>query len=164
MARPTFELSSDTRFLKQRLEKMAVDEFISYADLGAVISKTIGSACPALISARNILLRENNMVFGVVRGAGLKRLSDKDIVRASEQDRFSIRRKARKATKKLASADYTKLSSREQLDQTIKMSVFAAISQTTSDATSRRLEKHIKALGKPVKELSIAETVKAIIS
>jgi hypothetical protein len=114
---PNFKMAADTRFLRQKLEAVAAGGVISYADLEAAVSKKLDKIRPALASARRSLLNEDNIVFDVVRGVGLKRLNDVEIVDASQGDVNRIRRTARKSIRKLAAIDdYSKLPPKQQLD------------------------------------------------
>lgn len=156
-----FEMSPDTRLIRQRLREMKVGDFVSYTDLSSLISKPVSGATSSLQSAVGSLLRQDSIVFSVIRGEGLKRLNDSEIVAASDCDVDAVRRRAKKAATKITSVqDFAKLTSKEQLAHTTKLSIFTAVASMASD-------KGIKAVANVAtgrsSELPIAETLRAFM-
>ncbi|MFN3891955.1 MAG: hypothetical protein ACK4MV_16290 [Beijerinckiaceae bacterium] len=155
----SFEMSADARLLRQRLALVKIGEVISYDDLGKEISKHVSGAFPALHTARRSLLNNDGYVFAVIRGEGLKRLSDEEIVSASDQDVNRIRRTAKRGARKLASvADYSSLSNAAQLRHTTRLSVMTAVAHMASSKGIEKLEEPAKGRAK---ELPISETLAA---
>ncbi len=153
-----FEVSADTRFIRQRLHEMNPGDFISYGELTNLISKPVNGAIPCLQSARQSLLREG-FVFGNIRGEGIKRLSDAEIVTASDMDISTMRRRARKAGKKLSTVSYELLPPEKQLSYTAKISIVGAIAAIATDKAIGLIE---KTAGGRSGELPIAETMRAL--
>jgi hypothetical protein len=152
-------MSADARLLRQRLSKVAVGQEISYEELSREIGRKVAGSCTALQSARRSLLNSSQIIFEPVRGVGLKRLSDSEIVDASERDISKVRRAARRGAKKLLSiADYSALPSDKQLQHTTRLSVMTMIAHAASD---KGIEKVEKAAAGRAQELPIAETLKA---
>lgn len=157
---PSFVASADTRLLRQALAAVQPGARISYADLGRVIGKTVSGATPSLNSARNGLVRDEQIVFSVVRGEGLKRLTDAEIVAASAGDLNSIKNKARRAARKITSvSDYGALSSNDQLRHTATLSILTAVAEMTSTRGQKQVQ--ARAQGR-ASELPIAETLAAL--
>lgn len=158
---PSFSMTINTRFLIQRLGKSNIGEKISYKELSELVGSPVNGSTTALTTARRHLLRHRDMVFGVVRAVGLERLDDKNIVHRQDGHIASIRRKAKKGTRELAAVqDYAAMEPKDQLNHTLKASLFHAISHISS-------ERHIKKLA-PVatgrsSELPIRETLQAFI-
>lgn len=142
MTKPAvFEMSADTRLLRQALSRVAVGATISYESLSAEISKPVSGSFAALHSARDSLLRHDRIVFSVIRGEGLKRLDDREIISAGDEDVSAIRRKSRKALRKLtAIADYNALSPADQLRHTATVSIFAAVADMATDKGVKKVE------------------------
>lgn len=164
MTKPSFALSSDSRLLAQRLRDLKVGEQITYAELGAVISSPVHGGTPALRTALRMLLRDDDRVFGVMRGIGLRRLNDQEIIAAADTDVVSIRHKARRAARKItAIADYDALSPKDQLAHTLKLSMFAAIGEMATERGMKKLASHATVKG-TAKELPIKETLAAFAS
>lgn len=159
MAAPLFEMSADARLLRQRLAKMQAGDEVSYAELTKEIGRDVDGACSALQSARRSLLNSNQIVFDVVRGVGLRRLTDAEIVDASERDIAHVRRAARRGAKKLLSiGNFDALPNDKQLQHTTRLSVMSMIAHTTSDKQISKVE---KAASGRSQELPIAETLAA---
>ncbi len=157
-----FQASPTTRLLRQKLKTVPVGSTVSYADLGAEISETVSGVHSGLQSARNSLLRSDHMVFSAIPGEGLKRLTDSEIVAASDQDIDGIRRKARKAAIKVTSVkDFAGLPPKDQIGHTTKLSIFTAVASMASD---RGLKKVEAAVGGRASELPIGDTLKAFLT
>jgi hypothetical protein len=153
-----FEMSPDTRFLRQKLRALGQGVEVSYADLGKEIGKEVGGGFPALQSAVRGLLKEG-YVFSPIRGVGLRRLTDAEIVSASDGDITSLRRRAKRAAKKLSSVEYQKLTPAQQLAHTAKTSIMGAVASMTTDRAVNAIE---KVAGGKAGELPIRETMKAL--
>lgn len=159
MASPLFEMSADARLLRQKLAKVGVGEEISYADLSKEVSRDVTGCFAALHSARRSLLNSDQIVFEAIRGIGLRRLSDAEIVDASERDITKVRRAAKRGAKKLLSVgDFSALSNEKQLQHTTRLSVMTMVAHAASD---KGIEKVEKAAAGRSNELPIAETLAA---
>lgn len=161
MPNPIFEMSVDTRLLKQRLATVAIGEIITYADLSAVISRPVNGSTSALASARQSLFKSDRILFSPVPKVGLKRLSDVDKVSAADAEIRKIRRAARRGADRLASVEnYSALPPDKQLAHTAKMAAMTAAAYVTTDT-------RVNALGSTVasgtKELPIAATLAAMM-
>jgi hypothetical protein len=158
-AKPTFEMSSSTRLLRQRLAQTKVGDVVSYAELSRVISEPVDGSTSSLQTSLRSLLRNERMVFGSIRGVGVKRLADSEIVAASSSDIDGIRRKARKSVMKITAVqNFTGLSPKDQMAHTSRLSIFAVVASMASDQGVKKIE---AAVGGRSSELPIAETLKA---
>lgn len=155
---PSFELSPDTRFLRQRLHELKPGEEIAYAELGKLISKEVSGSSAALQSAMRGM-RKDGYVFSPIRGVGVRRLTDAEIVAASDGDIDAIRRKAKRGAQKLAQADFAKLNNKQQLSQVAKLSIMGAVAAMV---TNRAVDAVEKAAGGQAGELPIKSTLKAL--
>lgn len=154
-----FEMSPDTRLLRQYLREVKVGETVTYADLSSVIGKPVVSSTGSLRSALNSVLRHDCFVFAAIRKVGIERLSDERIVSNSDADIDGIRRKAKRGARKLASiGDYSALPAPKQLAHTARMSILTMIAYTASDAGLKKIE---AASAGHRKELPLQETLKA---
>ena len=159
MLRPSFEMSANTRLTKQCLASVKLGESITYADMSAYVGCAIKGGSPCVQSAQRSLLINDNIVFSPIRGVGLQRLTDEQIIAASVSDTDSIRRKARKSMKRITSIhDFSGLPPASQLQHTARLSIFSAIAELSRDSTVKKLE---KAVSGRATELPIAETLKA---
>ena len=136
------EISVDTQLLVERLRKVGVGETISYAELTGTISRDVqGSARGNLYTARRTLQRDDNVVFGVVVGEGMKRLNDSEIVSTATSDRVGIRRRSRRAARRLACVqDFDSLPSEAKIRHQAAISLFGVISAIARNSETKRLE------------------------
>jgi hypothetical protein len=153
-----FELSADTRFIRQALEAVKPGEMISYAALSKLISKTVSGQTPALQTARRTLVKDG-YVFSAVTGTGFRRLTDGEIVAASGSDIAAVRRKARRAGLKLSTVSFEALTPEQQLAHAAKASIVGAVAAITTDKAVAQVE---KAASGRSSELPVGETLKAL--
>ena len=158
MKPPQFELSADTRFLRQKLHEMKPGDFISYAALSELISKDVTGATSALASAKRGLLKEG-YVFGTVRGEGVKLLVEVDTLKAADMGLQSVRRRSRMEAKKLSTVSADKLPANMQNAFTAKLSIFGAIASFATDKAVAAIE---KTAGGRAGELPIKDTMRAL--
>lgn len=111
---------------------------ISYARICDVAGCDIGVARPAIASARRILEREK-IVFATVRGVGLRRIDDSEIVRSTEKIKGTIRRASRRGIKRLnAVSSIANLLPSDQISATLNRTIFEAVHQHTTSPTTRK--------------------------
>lgn len=154
-----FEMSPDTRFIRQHLREQPVGTLVTYGQLSTLIGKPVSGGTPALQSAVRSLLKTDQIVYAAIRGEGVKRLSDSEIIRASDADIDGLRRRAKKSAAKVSSVqDYSALSQSEKIAHSARLSIFAAVSTMASDAGIKKVEK-IATPG--AKELALSATMEA---
>ena len=144
MTRPSFSIHPDTRFLYQLLEKLTIDEEITYAEISTQAGFPVDGSSRPLQSAKRMLLKEDR-VFETIRGKGVKRLNDQDIVKSTQAENAAIRNKARRGARKLTSVqDFSKLSNAEQLEYSVKMAGFTIIAEAASKRGQALIESAAK--------------------
>src|SRR5262245_54309878 len=122
----TFERSPDTDATVDVLQ--AVNGEIAYADLARRAGLSLKRLMQVLPSARRIH-RNTGILFGVIRGVGLKRMSDSDKVRKPEAFKQRVFRGAGRELKDLGHINYEPLSQTEQHSVTINKTVLNAMRQ-----------------------------------
>lgn len=157
-----FEISVDAKLLHERLKKVGIDEVISWEDLSEVISRDVragGSAYGALTTARRRALVDEGMVFDPVKGKGLKRLSDAEIVETSQAKIDSVRRRSRAALKRLACVqNFNGLPSDKQVKHNVFASIFSAFVMVTKAGPMKKLEDQV---AEAQAQLPLAKTLEA---
>jgi hypothetical protein len=153
----TFEMSADTRLLKQVLAKAKVGDTITDADLGAAIDKTVDGSTGNVRTAIKRLQRDEGMVFGRVTKVGWKRLNDQEIVATGVRDVDQIRRKASRSVERQMKADFDNLNNKEKAQFTAQVSVMASVSMMTRPASLAKVEDIAKS---DTKELPVSQTLK----
>ena len=144
---PDFKLSSDSVAVMRVLEHVAIGEVVSYATISEAIGRDITKFRNALESARRAVQRDKQMIFDVVRGIGMARLNDSDIVDLSDKARAHVRRHARRTAKKLVCVNYEALSREKQTKHNAALSMFGVISELSSPGSVKRLEQRIEQTG-----------------
>lgn len=137
----SFEMSADTRLIRQRLCLTKIGEVVTDAELSDLIAKPVDSSSGCLRGALQSVLKNEGFVFARVHMIGVERLSDERIVADSGQAIDSIRRKARRGAKKLTCvADYSALTPQKQIAHTARLAVFTAVAFQTTDASLKKVE------------------------
>lgn len=146
---PEFKLSTDSAALALRLTEVAVGDIVRYDDLSKAIGRDVrSSAAGALESARRVAQRDSRAVFASVRGEGLRRLTDAEIVDLSDSGRDRIRRQAKRTAKKLVCVDYDALPAEKKVKHNAALSMMGALASIATDTAQKRLEKQIAETGK----------------
>jgi hypothetical protein len=97
MKKTIAEVSSETLQCESVLAALKVGESVSYDVLRAAMNRDPQENGRAMItSARRRLLRDKNMVFGVLSGEGIKRLGDVEMIGHGDNVIQRIRRSARR--------------------------------------------------------------------
>jgi hypothetical protein len=139
-------LSIDTKMLTDRLAKLGTGEMVPYAELSSLIGRNVQKEARGnLMSAMRRLLADGS-VFGTVRGQGVKRLTDLEIVGCGPEIIGRVRRAARRAGAKLANIqDFDALPPEAQTTHNMALSVVGVLAHMTKAGTVRKLEERIEA-------------------
>jgi hypothetical protein len=133
----------DARIIYEELKKLKVGDVISYSDISDIIGRDIQEDRGSLNTARNRLLEDESMCFGIVRGVGLKRLDDAEKVMAADGYLGKIRRASNRGLKTLASTDYSSLSKEDKLKHNITASHLGVLKQIASPKSKKKIEKKV---------------------
>lgn len=96
------ELSANTRLLITALKRLEPGDEVRWPELTRAVGRDVRSdARSALESARRVLLRDEKIRFGVVRGVGLRRMTDLEVATSGDAALRSISRKANREKKKI---------------------------------------------------------------
>lgn len=139
------EASVETQMIVKRLLSVEVGELATYQSLGDSIGLAdIRERQGAIDTARRILIRDHQRVFGTVVNEGLKRLSDSETAKVGIPAIAHIRRTAGTAAKKIACADYEKLSNSDRITLNTQASLLGAISLVTKTSKLKQLENAVE--------------------
>jgi hypothetical protein len=153
---PSFQMSADARLLMQHLSKVSVGQVVTYDEMSNVVSRPISGTSTSLRTALKRLMRDQGMIFGVIRGKGFKRLDDAEIVAEGGKATDIIRRRAKHAIERQSKADFGKLNREQQGRYTAQVSILAA----TAFMTTERQVARIAEASKPdVKEIAVSATL-----
>jgi len=133
------ERSAESEMLYTRIMQMTEDEVVTYEVLSAEIGRNVQlEARGYLATARNMAAREGRQ-FECVRGIGLKRLTPSGIILAGQSGIQHIRRSAKRTGRKIANADYARLSRQEQNKSNVMLSTLGALTFLTSAPQQKTL-------------------------
>lgn len=156
------ELSVDTQLLFDRLIKAKIGETVTYQELSGLIGADVqGRARGLLRTARKKAMREERMVFGVVRNVGLKRLDDSGIVSTGQLTLAKIRRQARMGMVQLACVrNFDAMPNEAKVAHNTHMSMLGALVAATKPTKVKALESKIAAAGD---KLPVGRTIAALV-
>lgn len=139
------EISVDAQTLMARLKKMQKGEAVSYKELSALISADVQKKARGYLNtARNRLLMDEAMVFEAVRGVGIKRMDDAQIISVGEQATSKIHRASKRALRKLNCSDAGNLTNDQKVELNAAASVAGAIALITRPAKIALIKAAVK--------------------
>lgn len=137
-----YERSADTQTLVDHLSGVEVGEKVSYKKLSNMIQRDVQhDAAGILRSARNIVQRESSILFGTIRKFGIVRLSNSGIVETGEVTMTRIHRTTRTGAKRLACAEYAKLTPEDRTKYNAMAAGLGALHAMTGRSSLRKLTK-----------------------
>jgi hypothetical protein len=132
-----FELSVDVQAICAVLRKIEPNQIAEYAMLSEVIKADIriSKHRHLLVSALRVLQRDSNHVFATVRGVGVKRIVEDQVVDAAKHPMQKIRTQIRCGAKLLRCVEYEKLSNAKKIEMNATASIYGALEQATRPKT-----------------------------
>lgn len=159
MKKPQFEMSHDTRILADLLRKVPIGEAASYSDLSAAIARNVQEDARYVMQSALRSLEREGIIFGAIRGVGVKRLNDAEMVSAADDAIPRIRRLSKRAMRKLASvSSFDALPNEVRVRHNAAMSLLGTISHFATETAHKKVEAIIKDKPEP---LSITKTLEA---
>lgn len=161
MKRIIEKMSIDTTTLIKYLNEKNENGLITYDELNEVIGRNVqGEARGCLMTARHRLLVDEGIVFGVVRGEGIKRLNQEEVVDASDSHIVRSRRLAKRGFDKLTRGitDFTQLPPEKRIKHNVAATLFAAIRHMTKEKSMQKL---VPAVEKANGVLPVMKTLEA---
>lgn len=159
-----FQLGVDTKAIVEHLILTTVGQQIPYIELSQLIGHDIQQpkyrSC--LSSARRILVKEHNMVFGTIRNVGIQRLADTEIVREGDLGIKKVRRSCRRTAGKVICANYNTLSQDDKNKHNLSLSVLGAITHVTSIKEQRKIGNAVSKAASEIDHSMLLEICKTI--
>ena len=136
------EVAVETRLIYEKLQTVQVGDVVTYAELSDMCGRVVdGDARGLLETARKWCMRDHQMVFSSVRGVGLVRLSDTQIVNGADQDIGRVRRQAQRGMAKLACASYEHLPEDMKPEFNAKAAILGTLVQHSNPAQIKQVQK-----------------------
>ena len=147
----TAEVGVEALAIYEVLKTAEVGQVIDYATLSSAAGRNVQAECAgSLATARRMCQREHLMVFGVVRGLGLRRLSNAQIVESSASDIHKIERVAKRGIKRLTCADYSALNDEQRPVFNARVAVLGTLAQHSKPSQLTQIEKTYANENRPV--------------
>lgn len=149
--RPMFQRSADADTLIRLMENSAVGKIYTYVELCQAIGKPGTKRPSCLQTALNFLHAKHGMVFLAIKGQGIKRASDSEIV---QDVRAHLPRRVKSAVKwagkRLAVVEVKSLDVERRLDYNTAGTFAAIFRQATTVGTTKKIEQSSKEADKPL--------------
>lgn len=144
-SRTIAEVSLEAQLLYARLSKTQPGDEITYTELSEVAARNVQTtASAALQTARRRCENIDHIVFGVIRGVGLRHLLNEEIPQTAQSKIDHIRRTARRAAKRLTCVQYEALSRQAQITHNTSLSLLGVLSEVSKPGSGKLLETHIR--------------------
>lgn len=136
------EISIETRALITALEKLAVDEIVSYAELSRLIGRDVQkTARHNLTAAVNRVLRDSQIVVSSVRNVGLRRISDTVNVNSTGAiARRRIQRTSVRAIRRLSAVDFDVLNNEDKVKHNAEVSQLNVVKQFATTKSNAQMQ------------------------
>lgn len=158
--RPIFRQSLETQNVVKLLSDDNHDDLFTYDEISKAIGSDVAGHPGCLVTARRTVQREKQVVFETVRGVGIKRCSDADIVNGRAKDIAGIRGIARRGMKKIACVkNYDALPGDVKQRHNVYASGLALLHHATTNSAQAKIEQ--KVVQSKLK-LPVAEAIAAI--
>ncbi|SCM71564.1 hypothetical protein KL86PLE_100265 [uncultured Pleomorphomonas sp.] len=161
MPRPIFQSSAETRLITQELAKCAKGEIIPYERICEVVSRPLDDIRGNIATAMRRVLRDKDFVFSAVRGVGLKRLTDAEIVADGSARTTALHKSAARAVERQSKADFDSLTNEQKIRFSAEMSVNSAIAMMTRESSIKKVEAKVPPAAR---ELPTNDTLSMFIS
>jgi len=150
-----FKRSLETQLIHDRLIETKIGEIVEYKEMNKLIGGDVQNGDRNhLTIARDLALRDENMVFATINNIGVKRMSDEEIAKSGDYFRKHIHRTADKAITQLSSVEnFPALSNEAKVDHNTHMALAGALFQATKTKVVKRISAGIT---NPTKEISAA--------
>ena len=132
---PQFKTNPLVEKLANSLAKLELGQRLTYAELNKATGLALnGKHRHILCGACNKALKEHKVVIGAVRGVGIKRLTDTEMMDIPTEATGRIRRASQKALRKVICSDESKLTDTEKRQRMAGISILGALRQFSSNA------------------------------
>ena len=141
---PLFRQSLESQLIAKALADKNHEPIFTYAELSKIAGvPDITTRRGALVTARRSARREQRIVFSVVRGVGLKRLTDSEIVASRSEKRTKIRNAANDSKKDMVCVVHENLSRDEQTRFAVEDAALSIVSACMSTKGQGAIEQKV---------------------
>lgn len=151
------EISADTVMIYERLVAAKTGEEITKAELDGVIGRRVPSSM--LTTARRKALSDNQIVFGTIRGVGIRRMDDSEVVNSSAASFHSIQRATRREARRLSAIRFEGLPDNMKVKHSAAAAALAMINKIAAPQQVKVLESKA---ADGMRKLSMIQAIDAI--
>lgn len=153
------QISVDAQVLGKFLCTLKMGQEIGYDELNKIVPgrKLQNGDNYVLQTARRYALRESSVVVEIIRGKGIKRLTDAEIAQLATPAIRRIRHTSKRASGKVVCADYEKLSADDKTAFNSGLSVLGTLHHFTSEKAQRIIS---ESAAKALTRLPLDQTLK----
>ena len=157
------ELHIDSRTLYDRLEKVElINPIITYRELGDLIGRNVQKQARGnLYTAIHMMQREHTIVFGTVKGIGLKRLNDEEVAHTGGGVLQHIKRATTRGIRKLICIeDFNSLPNEAKIKHNASLSILGVFREMTKQKKIKQIESKVN---ETQLQLPIVKTIEAFM-
>ena len=141
--RALYQKSLETQQLIQHLESAEIGDIYTYETLSEVISQDVtDKGYGALQTARKNLLQQG-IVFGTIRGTGIRRLNDEEIADSGSSYIKRSKQAATKGLKQIASCQYENLSDEKKGEYNTSVAILSLQRMAGQSKTRTAIEEKV---------------------
>jgi hypothetical protein len=143
--KPTFLVSSDTKFIAAALAKVRPGETITYEELDKAIGRSVRSYARGSLSTALRQQVSDGRVFEVEKNVGYRLVTDSEIIRTQYvKNSAHVRRAARKTVKRIQAANFDALTKDEKTAHNTQISMLGALHQMTTPKAELAVQKEVQ--------------------
>jgi hypothetical protein len=142
--KPDFHPSVESQTIARHLSTLEVGQLVTYDELCRLVhAADIEEIRMKIQTARGIVQREKNVIFGTVTGIGLKRLSDQEIIHEAEKGMVRIARATRRTAGKLACSNIDSLAPEKRSEALRLQAQLGALELAGSTKAARHIDQQL---------------------
>jgi hypothetical protein len=155
-------MSIDAKVLSEVLAKVHVGDIVTYDILSKSIGRDVRTIARGILdTARKKVLNDRQIVFGTVRGAGLRRLTDEETVDTGEQTLASVRGATRRGMRRITAVDFDSLPNEKKILHNVYASLFGTLSHFSRAKSVKALSENASS---QTGQLPVAKTLEILSS
>lgn len=155
--RKRFEKSSDTHILEGLFTKAEIGDIVTYEEMTKSIGRDVREFAHASIRSALRAAERQGIIFEARPNVGYVRLNDAEIVKKSDADKTSIRKKTERAMDRLGVVKFDELSDADKKKHTVTSAQLGAIRMFSTSSATKKIESKVKGSSSVI---PIGETLK----
>lgn len=135
------EITLEHKLVKERLEKAAIFELVSYGELTEIMGRNAqGTGRGIISSVRRELLNDHGILFVPIYKVGLRRAGTEEVFASGKATFIKILRATKRSARALAGLEYQGLSGEQKAKHNALATQLAVLSEFSGGRTTKRIE------------------------